>query len=66
MHDCIHFAIYKNIVRYIMTLKRKFGIPHQVGNVVGVSRDEIVEANDLVAFRQQARNQPSADEARCA
>src|SRR5215207_5204591 len=57
MQDRLYVSGDENVIRYIMLVERKSFIPHQVGDVSRVARDEIVQPDDFMPFRKKAVTQ---------
>lgn len=63
MKDEIDLSFYEKVVRDIVVDKLEAGIPREMGDVIGATRDEVVDANRGVLFGNEPIAQMRAEEA---
>jgi hypothetical protein len=54
MQDSVHLALYEYVVRYIVFLEGKIFIPYQVGDILRVAGDEIIEPDNQMPLAKKA------------
>src|SRR5512143_731762 len=64
MQDRIHGAVEIDVLRDVVQDEAELPVPEEVSDVPFVARDEIVEADDLVPFGEEAVGQMAPEESR--